>query len=152
MARRLTEEIVELIMEVISSEEFANCTEIAQYISDQIGRPINRRTISDINIGASYYQMYMEYPISKKYARNFLTNCEICGEKSRTTFEGKEYCQRHYMQMYHNGEISEETIYDPNIFEEEEDYYNVVLKNQFFEIVGRAKIDKEDYEKVKQYK
>lgn len=152
MSNRLTPEIVEYIINTISSEEFKNCTEIAQYVGDHFGRTINRRTISDINIGASYRQKHIHYPISKKYARNFLTNCSVCGEKSTATFEGKEYCRKHYMQMYRHGKISEETIYDPNVFIEKDDHYVIILKNKFFEIVGEAKIDKEDYEKVKQYK
>ena len=149
---KLAEEIVNKIIETIKSEQYKNCTEIAENINSLFGINVHRRTVSDINIGKSHFNPTIQYPISKKYARNFLTNCCICGEKAKCSFDGKEYCRRHYMQMYHHGEILTETIYDRNSFIEYDNYYELILKNTFFEEVARTKIDKEDFEKVHKYK
>lgn len=149
---KLPEIVVNKIIETIKSEQFKNCNEISEYISSTFGIKINRRTISDINIGKSHKNINLAYPISKKYARNFLTTCCICGKKSVSIFNQKEYCRKHYMQMYHHNEILKETIYDRNEFIEYDTYYELILKNMFFEKVARTKIDKDDFEKVHQYK
>ena len=41
--------------------------------------------------------------------------CCICNNPARTRWvDGKQYCQKHYMQMYHHGHILDKTIYDRN--------------------------------------
>lgn len=149
---KLKDEVVNKIIATIISEEFKNCTEIANYVNGIFGTNVNRKTVSDINIGKSHHNINFTYPISKKYARNFLTTCCICGEKAISTFDDKEYCRKHYMQMYHHGEIMKETIYDKNEYVEYDDYYEIILKNIYFEEVARTKIDKEDFDRVYQYK
>ena len=44
--------------------------------------------------------------------REPLTFCCVCGEKSRARFKGKEYCKKHFSQMYRHGHILERTIFD----------------------------------------
>ena len=149
---KLANKVVEEIIKTLKSEKYNNCTEISNYINELFSLKTNRKTISNINIGHSHPQDNIEYPISKKYARGFLTTCCICGQKSRATYDGKEYCRKHYMQMYHHDEILTETIYDKNEYVEYDDYVEIILKNQFFEEVGRTLIDKEDKEKVLKYK
>lgn len=149
---KLSEGIVKEIREILKSEQYKNCTQIAEYISSKYNVKITRHLVSDINIGQSHKDENTTYPISKKYARNYLTVCCICGEKARASVNGKEYCRKHYMQIYHHGEILQETIYDPNELIDHGDYVEIILKNQFFEKVGSALVDKEDWDKVKQYK
>lgn len=149
---KLKDEVVNTIIETLISEQFKNCTEIADYVNQKYGTNVNRRTVSDINIGRSHHNLNFIYPLSKKYARNFLTTCCVCGEKAKATFEGQEYCRRHYMQMYHHNEILKETIFDRNEYVKHETYVELILKNTFFEEVARTKIDLEDFEKVHKYK
>lgn len=149
---KFTEDIVDKVIELLKTEQFQNCLEISDYLKNTYGIKISRRTIGDINRGDSHRRDHISYPISKKYARNFLTTCCICGKKSEAIIDGKEYCHRHYMQMYHHGEILKETIYDPNEFIEYDDYVAIILKNQYFEPIAITKVDKEDWPRVKQYK
>lgn len=149
---KLKENVVQEIVKTLKSEKYKNCTDISNYINELFELNTTRRIINDINTGKSHYNENIQYPISKKYARNFLTTCCICGQKSRATIDGKEYCNKHYMQMYHHNEILTETIYDKNSFVEYDDYIEIILKNQFFEEVARTLIDKDDKEKVLQYK
>lgn len=149
---KLKQHIVEEIINILKSEKYNNCTEIADFINEKYNTKITRRLVGDINKGNTHIQNNINYPISKKYARGFLTVCCICGEKAEGTREGKEYCHRHYMQMYHNGCILKETSRDKNEIIEHDEYIEIILKNQFFEEIGKAKIDKEDYDKIKKYK
>lgn len=151
---RLQDSEVEFIVAVIKTEYYNNCTEIAKYVNEKLGRNLSRRVIGDINAGRSHKKEGIEYPLSKKYARGFLkdTSCSICGEKTHSLFEEKPYCKKHWMQMWRHGDVLTETIFDKNQYEEFDDYYEIWLKNQFFEVVAKTKIDKEDFEKVMQYK
>ena len=56
------------------------------------------------------------YGKARPSCRNILTTCTICGLPSIGRWSGdkKEYCQKHYMQMYHHGHILERTIFDKN--------------------------------------
>ena len=141
---KLKDNIVNRIVEILKSEQYKNCTEIAEEINKEFNLKITRRIVSDINKGTSHHNDNLQYPISKKYARGFLTTCCICGKKSEAMVDGKEYCHRHYMQLYHHGEIADETIYDRNEYIEHDDYVEIILKNKFFEPIAKTKIDKED--------
>ena len=66
----------------------------------------------------------------------------------------KEYCGKHYQQIYKYGKILERTKYDPNKIIDCDDYYEICLykHNPHAEEIARTKIDKEDLKKVKNYK
>lgn len=77
--------------------------------------------------------------------------CCICGKLKMSSIDGKDYCRKHYLQMKRNGKITD-TIYDKNEWIDCGDYYECVLKDKNANEVGRTKIDKDDYEKFKDYK
>ena len=84
--------------------------------------------------------------------REPLTNCCVCGEKSRARFEGKEYCKRHYSQMYRHNHILERTIFDKNEWILYDDYAECVTYDKDFKESGKVKFDLDDYEKLKDKK
>ena len=61
----------------------------------------------------------------------------------------KGYCKKHYSQYKRHGKILENTKYDPNEIIEYEDHAEIILYNKNYEEVGRALIDLEDIDKVK---
>lgn len=73
--------------------------------------------------------------------------CKICGGK----YFAKFYCRRHWMQQYKYGKIQERTTRDKNQIIKKGEYYEICLYKQNIEIL-RTKIDKDDYEKIKNYK
>ena len=149
---KLPENIVNYIRQLLKKGEYKNCTEISNDVYTHYGILVYRRTISDINIGKSHHDDNLTYPINKKYARNFLTTCCICGEKAKGTYQGKEYCHKHYMQMYHNQKILNYSIYDRNEFVKYDTYAEIILKNKYGEEVARTKIDLDELSRVIQYK
>lgn len=149
---KLPKNTVEYIRQLLQKGEYKNCTEIADDVCARCGEKVSRRTISDINIGKSHYDDNLIYPINKKYARNFLTVCCICGEKATGTYQGKEYCHKHYMQMYHRQEILDYSIYDRNEFVQYATHAEIILKNKYGEEVARTKIDLDDLSRIIQYK
>lgn len=80
---------------------------------------------------------------------------KICKVKNCSNkYYGKGYCKIHYLQLYRNGKILNRTPYDSNEIIDCGDYYEVCIysgKSEQKE-VARTKIDKEDLEKVKNYK
>jgi len=81
--------------------------------------------------------------------REPLTFCCVCGEKSRARFKGKEYCKKHFSQMYRHGHILERTIFDRNEWNLYDDYAECITYNKNFEPNGKVKFDLDDYEKLK---
>lgn len=81
-----------------------------------------------------------------------LTICCVCGEKSRVRFQGKEYCQKHYMQMYHHNHILKRTIFDKNEWIVHDDYAECITYNRDLKPNGKVKFDLDDYEKLKDKK
>lgn len=84
--------------------------------------------------------------------RTPLSICCICGEKSRARFKGKEYCKKHYMQMYRHNRILERTIYDGNEWTFFEDYAECTTYDRNFKENGKIKFDLDDYERLKNSK
>ena len=64
----------------------------------------------------------------------------------------KGYCSRHYKQQYRYNRTLERTVYDKNEFIFYDDFIEIVLYDKKGEEVGRAIIDKDDYNIVKDYK
>lgn len=81
-----------------------------------------------------------------------LTVCCVCGKKSRARFKGKEYCQRHLMQMWRYGKILERTIFDKNEWKIYDDYAECTTYDKKFNPNGCVKFDIDDYEKLKDKK
>lgn len=67
-------------------------------------------------------------------------------------YYGFGYCNRHYQQLWMYGKILKRTIKDKNEYIDCGDYYEICLYNRQCQEVARALIDKDDYEKVKDYK
>lgn len=149
---KLSENVVNYIRQLLQKGEYKNCTEISNDVYEHCGILVYRRTISDINVGKSHHDDSLTYPINKKYARNFLTTCCICGDKATGTYQGKEYCNKHYMQMYHHQEVLDYSIYDRNDFVKYDTYAELILKNKYGEEVARTKIDLDDLPRVIQHK
>ena len=87
------------------------------------------------------------------------TKCKVEGCENniwaRTIKKG--YCRRHYQQMYIYGKILKRNRFDPNEIIDCGDYYEICLygfakKGKEPKEIARTKIDKEDLEKIKDYK
>lgn len=78
--------------------------------------------------------------------------CKECGNSARERFHGEWYCKRHYLQMYRYGHILKRTIYDGNAYEEKDDCIAIITYNKLGNKNGEFLIDKEDKEKVENYK
>jgi hypothetical protein len=85
-----------------------------------------------------------------------MRKCDICGVTNEETrvhnFNGINYCGKHYLQIKRHGKILERTIFDSNKFIEKEKYIKIVLFDKKGQITGKAKIDKEEKEKVSKIK
>jgi len=81
-----------------------------------------------------------------------LKKCKVKGCDNNVFCKG--YCSRHYKQVYRYGKILERTKFDLNEIIDCGDYYEICLyKGQVEQKeVARAKIDKEDLDKVKDIK
>lgn len=96
-----------------------------------------------------HYQQY------KKYGEGLAPPKEpkVCSAPNcNNKHYGKGYCHRHYDQYKTYGRILERTQKDPNEIVIYDDYAEIVLYNKNNIEVGRAIIDLEDINKVKDYK
>jgi len=79
-------------------------------------------------------------------------NCDndIFHKKGKFPF----YCRRHYLQVCRHGKILKRTRYDKNEYIDCGNYCEIVLYKGLGEQkeCGRTSIDKDDYEKIKDYK
>ncbi len=75
--------------------------------------------------------------------------CDITSDKTR--FYG-DVCRKHYLQLHRHGKILERTIYDKNKIVEKETHNEMELYNLKGEVKAIVIFDKEDTEKVIQYK
>ena len=66
--------------------------------------------------------------------------------------KAKGYCNKHYIQMKRRGKILDRSIKDPNEIIEYDDHAEIVMYNKQHEETGRAIIDLDDVDKVKNYK
>ena len=79
-----------------------------------------------------------------------MKNCSVEGCDNEHLARG--YCSKHYKQFKRHGKILERTRYDVNEIIIKENYAEIILYNNKNEESGKALIDIEDIEKVKQYK
>ena len=81
-----------------------------------------------------------------------MKKCKYCDMTSdKTKFHG-DVCRKHYLQLYKHGKILERTIYDKNKIIEKENYNEMELYNPKGEVKAIVIFDKEDTEKILQYK
>ena len=95
---------------------------------------------------------YMQY---RKYGEALapVKEDKLCGIEGCTNkYCCKGYCNRHYQQYKRCGHILERTTHDLNEIIEYDDYAEIVLYDKDNIEVGRALIDIEDVNKVKNYK
>jgi len=101
------------------------------------------------------------------YMKTFCVNCFNKERRKGTVYLGKTcsvegcdlpvfvlkpmLCERHHRQIKRKG-IIYKSKQEPNDFVIYEDYIGIILLNENREVVGECLIDKEDYEKVKDYK
>lgn len=78
-----------------------------------------------------------------------MTSCCVKGCNSK--HHAKGYCRKHYDQIKKFGKIMN-TRYDDNEIILYDDYAEIILYNLKYEEVGRAVIDKEDVNKIKNYR
>lgn len=78
--------------------------------------------------------------------------CCICGGTFHASFDGNDYCSKHYTQMWRYGHIVERTIYDKNCFIQEGNITRMITFNKKNEASGEVLLDTTDVNLVKQYK
>lgn len=79
-----------------------------------------------------------------------MKKCKVKG--CSNPHHAKGYCKKHYLQMYRYGEILYKTRFDKNKIIIHDNYAEIVLLNKDGEECGRALIDLEDVDKVKDIK
>ena len=79
-----------------------------------------------------------------------MKKCKV--EGCNCKHHAKGYCKKHYLQMYRHGEILDKTRFDKNKIIIHDNYAEIVLLNKDGEECGRALIDLEDVDKVKDIK
>ena len=103
------------------------------------------------------YGKIIDEEIKKRREEMINKKCKVegCNNSSYYKSGGKcGYCGKHQCQFYKHGKILERTLYDINEIIDCGDYYEICLykgKGEQKE-VARTKIDKEDLNKVKNYK
>lgn len=93
-----------------------------------------------------------------------MEKCEVCGREVNSYCKVKIsdektiiMCQKHQHQWYEKGKITDPSPYScmdksTNEYIEYDDYYEIILRSAYngYKEVGRAIIDKDDYERCKQ--
>ncbi len=73
---------------------------------------------------------------------------EGCNEPIKT----KGYCRKHYWQIWRHGKILDYTMYDRNVIIFCDNHAELIIKNKNGKEIMNVKIDKDDVEKISQYK
>lgn len=92
--------------------------------------------------------------INNKRMYNMSRFCVECGSTQGvrpSTIDKRDLCFRHYTYEASHGEVTK-TRYDKNDYVFKGDICEIILRDNDINEVGRAIIDSEDYEKVKDYK
>lgn len=79
-------------------------------------------------------------------------NCCICNKENAKCFKGNYYCKKHYNHMYRYGKIIKKTIYDKNDYIFEDDIVKIILRDKYQNENGICIIDKQYYDKIKDFK
>ena len=111
------------------------------------GRDYMGKFLLQHNLHEEYCLIHNKTPKTKK------EYCIICGSDNQVNkYKGEPYCKKHWNHMIRYGDILERTIYDKNEYIFEKDIVKIVLRDKKQNINGYCIINKENYEKVKQYK
>ena len=81
-----------------------------------------------------------------------LEYCCICGKIKVASFDGKNYCSKHYLQISRHGKIFERTIYDNNEYVINDNIVEIKCYDKNGTYKNSTFIDLEDLERVKPYK
>jgi len=79
-----------------------------------------------------------------------MKTCKV--ESCNNKYYSKGYCGKHYTQLRNHGKILKRTMHDPNEIIDCGEYCEICLYNRQNQEVARTKIDKEDLQKIKNYK
>lgn len=101
--------------------------------------------------------LYEEFcKLNKRKCKTFLRKCSKCESIIGVSmFKNIPYCKKHFNHMYRYGKIIEKTIYDKNDYvldKNDVTIIKIVLLDKYQNFINYCIIDKEDYEKVKDYK
>lgn len=129
-------------------------------VCEVCGAPLNGavklRMFNDYIVCEKHHDQLNRYgkitDITPRKHKNVPEVCCICGNPKIASIDGKPYCRKHYMQLYHHGTILERTIYDSNEYVEHEDYIEIKTYDKNGKYKGSTKIDKECLEEIKKYK
>ena len=73
--------------------------------------------------------------------------CAYCGEQAMSMFNGKPYCNKHWLRLYYNGTLELKQRQRTNTYDfSNEDYVVIITKKN-----ERILVDKEDFYKVKNW-
>lgn len=78
--------------------------------------------------------------------------CCVCGDTFHSSFEGKDYCSKHYSQMRRHGRTFDRTIFDKNEYIQEGSITRLITFNKKCEPSGEVLVDTEDVERLKEHK
>lgn len=70
--------------------------------------------------------------------------CCVCGEEFSAFYDGKPYCNKHWLRMYTHGDVEEHPRERTNKYIEHDDYISIICKHG-----EEILIDKCDFEKLK---
>lgn len=100
------------------------------------------------------HDLYEEYcVIHNKPIKMKKEYCVECGSSNQINrIKGVPYCKKHWNHMVRYGKIVDKTIYDKNDYIFEKDIVKIVLRDKYQNVNGYCIIDKEDYEKIKDFK
>lgn len=90
-----------------------------------------------------------------KYTSNKQSVDKVCcvdGCCNKIDGKHKNYCNKHYKQIYTHGEIQERTVFTPNEINIIDNHAEIVLYNKRNDKIGIAIIDIDDIDKCKSYK
>lgn len=73
--------------------------------------------------------------------------CDYCGEQAISMYNGKPYCNKHWLRLYYNGTLELKKRQTTNTYDfSNEDYVVIITKKN-----ERILVDKEDFDKVKKW-
>ena len=121
-----------------------------------LGGPVKLRMFNDYIVCEKHHDQLNKYgkitdPSPRKH-KGALEVCCICGNPKTASVDGEPYCRKHYMQLYHHGQLLERTIYDANEYIEHDDYIEIKTFDKNGNYNGSTKIDKEYLDEIKKYK
>lgn len=78
--------------------------------------------------------------------------CIVNGCTNKITGRHKEYCPKHYYELYRYGHIRERNLQTKNEIIKHKDYAEIVIYNRYCNKICTTKIDLDDVERCSKYK